>query len=62
MTNQAMRDVLTSTLAAEVDVIRVVSDGVAALAAATHNLAVVFVATCSDLETFYAARETGFWG
>src|SRR6266576_5956222 len=36
--NQAMRDILTSTLADEFDVIRAVSDGGAALAAATQLL------------------------
>jgi len=36
--NQAMLDILTSTLADEFDVIRAVSDGGAALAAATQRL------------------------
>ena len=88
--NRAMRDILISVLTAEFDVIRAVSDGGAALVAATQllpdvaildvcmpvlsgievarrirdtgtNVAVVFVTACSDLETFHAAGETGFW-
>jgi CheY-like chemotaxis protein len=87
--NKAMRDMLTSMLGAEFDVIRAVSDGGAALAATTQllpdvaildicmpvlngievarrirdtgtNVAVVFLTACSDFDTFYAAKETGF--
>jgi DNA-binding NarL/FixJ family response regulator len=86
--NEAIRDILTSMLSSEFDVIRAVSDGGAALAAATQllpdvaildismpvlngievarqikdtaaNIAVVFLTTSSDLDTFQAASETG---
>lgn len=86
--NQAIRDLLTSMLAAEFDVILAVSDGGAALAAATQllpdvaildismpvlngievarlikdtvvKIAVVFLTTSSDPDTFHAADETG---
>jgi CheY-like chemotaxis protein len=87
--NKAMRDMVTSMLGAEFDVIRAVGDGGAALAAATQllpdvaildicmpvlngievargirdtgiNVAVVFVTACSDVDTFGAAKESGF--
>ncbi len=87
--NKAMRDMLTSMLDAEFDVIPAVGDGGAALAAATQllpdvaildicmpvlngievarrirdtrsNVAVVFLTACSDIDTFNAAKESGF--
>lgn len=86
--NEGIRDLLTSMLAAEFDVIQAVGDGGSALAAATEllpdvaildismpvlngievarlikdtavKIAVVFLTTSSDLDTFQAARETG---
>ena len=87
--NKAMRDMLTSMLDAEFDVIPAVGDGGAALTAATQllpdvaildicmpvlngievarrirdtrsNVAVVFLTACSDIDTFNAAKESGF--
>jgi two-component system OmpR family response regulator len=87
--NKAMRDMLTSMLDAEFDVIPTVGDGGAALTAATQllpdvaildicmpvlngievarrirdtssNVAVVFLTACSDIDTFNAAKESGF--
>jgi len=86
--NKAMRDILTSMLGAEFDVIRAVSDGDAALAATTQllpdvaildfcmpvlngievarrirdtgtNVAVVFLAACSDFDNFSCGQ--GNW-
>ena len=87
--NKAMRDMLTSMLDAESDVIPAVGDGGAAPTAATQllpdvaildictpvlngievarrirdtrsNVAVVFLTACSDIDTFNAAKESGF--
>jgi CheY-like chemotaxis protein len=87
--NKAMRDMLTSMLDAEFDVIPAVGDGGAALTAAIQllpdvaildicmpvlngievarrirvtrsNVAVVFLTACSDIDTFNAAKESGF--